>query len=932
VELNVKLRNGFLASLLAALITLAGLSSFVARAQTSDDATATDITKGYSAQRPENGHAYIITMVDGRFVCRDATPAERIQILKRNPNVRTSPVSPSLDGEGFQADAIQTDSTGYKTSTANLTAGHLDIILRPTAQLQANAAALAAFQRAAATWENLITTEITVVIDVDFGPTRFGETYPDGVLGSTSGGIFYAPPYSDVRNRLNVHASNANESNLYASLPTGTGVPTDSGTLTKMDVASPLARALQAISANADPNDTTGDDSLGNAPSIGFNSGADFPFDFDPSDGISPNTIDFDAVATHEIGHVLGFDSEAGLLEVAPTATLRPTIWDLFRFRPGTTTATFSTAQRVMTTGGEQRYFDGSPELGLSTGNPDGKNGDGEQSSHWKDDHFTHFYIGIMDPTLSPGARQQMTNNDRRAIDFLGYNLGALPAAPANDNFVNAITLQGSAGSVNGTNANATKEAGEPAPIPNLTPGGRSIWYNWTAPGTGNATFDTNGSDFDTVLAVYTGSAVNALSASIASSDDISAQNHASRVQFAVTAGTVYRITVDGFDGTSGSITLNWTSTVATPTPTPTPTPVPTPTPATVTGRVVEGTQGLQGVFVGLSSANGTLLQQTTTGVDGRWSFTGASVVVGQAYNISFVKSGYSFAPPGLAFSVNQAAQDMGDVVATKGNQIDASDFFVTQHYRDFLGREPDPSGLNFWTNEIEGCGLNLQCRQVKRINVSAAFFLSIEFQETGYLVERMYKVAYGDLTEASTGLVVPIIKRQEFLADTPLISSGVVVGVGNWQAQLDNNKNAYALAFVQRSRFTSAYPAGMTPSQFVARLDQNTGGALTQTQQVDALVGELTANNTDAGRASVLRKVAENAEVDRREKNRAFVLMEYYGYLRRNPNDAPNTPLDFSGYNFWLTKLNQFSGNFVQAEMVKAFLDSTEYRQRFGQ
>ena len=65
-------------------------------------------------------------------------------------------------------------------------------------------------------------------------------------------------------------------------------------------------------------------------------------------------------------------------------------------------------------------------------------------------------------------------------------------------------------------------------------------------------------------------------------------------------------------------------------------------------------------------------------------------------------------------------------------------------------------------------------------------------------------------------------------------------------------------------------------------------------------------------------------------EFNRAFVLMEYFGYLRRNPNDAPDS--DFSGYNFWLTKLNQFNGDFVKAEMVKAFITSSEYLKRFGQ
>ena len=74
---------------------------------------------------------------------------------------------------------------------------------------------------------------------------------------------------------------------------------------------------------------------------------------------------------------------------------------------------------------------------------------------------------------------------------------------------------------------------------------------------------------------------------------------------------------------------------------------------------------------------------------------------------------------------------------------------------------------------------------------------------------------------------------------------------------------------------------------------------------------------------------MAENSIVNAQEFNRAFVLMQYFGYLRRNPNDSPDS--DYSGYDFWLTKLNQFNGNFIDAEMVKAFISSTEYRQRFG-
>jgi hypothetical protein len=81
--------------------------------------------------------------------------------------------------------------------------------------------------------------------------------------------------------------------------------------------------------------------------------------------------------------------------------------------------------------------------------------------------------------------------------------------------------------------------------------------------------------------------------------------------------------------------------------------------------------------------------------------------------------------------------------------------------------------------------------------------------------------------------------------------------------------------------------------------------------------------------RAQVLRAVAENQNLDNAEFNRAFVLMQYFGYLRRNPDDPQDT--DYTGYEFWLTKLNQFNGNYVNAEMVKAFMSSIEYRSRFG-
>jgi uncharacterized repeat protein (TIGR01451 family) len=260
-------------------------------------------------------------------------------------------------------------------------------------------------------------------------------------------------------------------------------------------------------------------------------------------------------------------------------------------------------------------------------------------------------------------------------------------------------------------------------------------------------------------------------------------------------------------------------------------------------------------------------------------------------------------------------------------NVIDTSPVFVTYHYRDFLNREPDASGLQFWSDGIESCGADARCREVKRIDTSAAFFLSIEFQETGFLVYRMDKVAYGNLP----GLPVPV-RRAEFLSDKRLIGQDVVVGQGNWRQQLEANKQTFALAFVQRQRFADAYPASMAPADFVAKLNLNTGGALSQAEAA-ALAQELSAaGDTFTARAAALRKVAEHAEVSRREFNAAFVLMQYFGYLGRDPDAAPELNRDFAGYNFWLGKLDEFHGNYIAAEMVKAFINSDEYRHRFGQ
>ena len=259
-------------------------------------------------------------------------------------------------------------------------------------------------------------------------------------------------------------------------------------------------------------------------------------------------------------------------------------------------------------------------------------------------------------------------------------------------------------------------------------------------------------------------------------------------------------------------------------------------------------------------------------------------------------------------------------------NPIDTSSFFVRQHYLDFFNREPDAGGLAFWTNNIESCGADANCRNTRRIDTSAAFFLSIEFQETGYFVYRVYQAAFGDISAARP---VPIT-IQEFLPETQRVGRGVVVGLGDWRAQLDANKAAFVNELMARNRFASRYPLTMPSEVYVDTMNANAGGVLSQAER-DALIQELNAaSNSQQARANVLIRIAEDPDLVQRELSPAFVLMQYFGYMRRNPDDPQDT--DFRGWQFWLDKLNSFNGDWRAAQMVSSFIDSLEYRRRFGQ
>ncbi len=266
-------------------------------------------------------------------------------------------------------------------------------------------------------------------------------------------------------------------------------------------------------------------------------------------------------------------------------------------------------------------------------------------------------------------------------------------------------------------------------------------------------------------------------------------------------------------------------------------------------------------------------------------------------------------------------------------NAIDDPGTFVCQHYHDFLARQADAPGQLFWTNEITSCGTDQACINEKRTNVSASFFLSVEFQKTGYFVLRVYKTAFGNQPDNP--------RYDTFIADTAEVNRGVVVGQGTWEATLLANQQAYLLAFVSRSDFMASYPPGQTAAQFVDALFLSAGVTPNDVERQEAI--NAYGSGDTSGRAGALRSVVEGDSIYNAFYNPAFVLLEYFGYLRRNPNDAPDN--NFQGYNFWLAKMDSFSlpGENVRdervalrrvrrAQMVTAFISSGEYRQRFGQ
>ncbi len=248
----------------------------------------------------------------------------------------------------------------------------------------------------------------------------------------------------------------------------------------------------------------------------------------------------------------------------------------------------------------------------------------------------------------------------------------------------------------------------------------------------------------------------------------------------------------------------------------------------------------------------------------------------------------------------------------TAANPIFNTSFFVRQHYLDFLSREPEAGEP--WSNVLNNCSDVNNNPNCDRLTVSAAFFGSPEFQLKGYFVYRFYKLAFNRLPAYAE--IIPDMRQV----------------TGTTPAEVYAKKAAFSNAFTQRTEFVTNY-GGLTNTAYVTTLlgrynltsittpdpqtpDGNVKVTLTSAQLINALTaGTLT-------RAQVLRAVADSDQAFNAEFNQAFVAMQYYGYLRRTPEP--------SGYQAWLNYLNTHPGD--SRTMVNGFMNSQEYRLRFGQ
>lgn len=244
-------------------------------------------------------------------------------------------------------------------------------------------------------------------------------------------------------------------------------------------------------------------------------------------------------------------------------------------------------------------------------------------------------------------------------------------------------------------------------------------------------------------------------------------------------------------------------------------------------------------------------------------------------------------------------------VDSISANPADDARFFLRQQYRDFLGRDADTDGLEYWATQIDQCGKDAECIRNRRISIATAFLAEPEFQRKSAFVFELYQAGLG-----RRPLFSEFNTDRDQLADV---------------AKSDELKRGLILAFVQRSEFLKLFPASLTAQEFVDGLlsgvSQNSGVDLSAERASMLAMYDGAAT----GRAAILKRLAGNEQLVKADTDKFFVLMQYFGLLLRDPDEA--------GYRFWLNSLENKnpSEHARYSPMICAFLSSTEYQSRFG-
>lgn len=330
----------------------------------------------------------------------------------------------------------------------------------------------------------------------------------------------------------------------------------------------------------------------------------------------------------------------------------------------------------------------------------------------------------------------------------------------------------------------------------------------------------------------------------------------------------------------------------------------PTASPAQIIGRIVTSSgDPIAGANV---TAVGSRTIRAITNANGAYKID--NLQAGDFYTVTPLFANYSFVPANRSFTLVQSRTDAiftGSPLAIEEiNPLEGPEFFIRQHYLDFLGREPEQAGLDFWSDQLRACGSELACLRQRRQDISAAFFLSDEFEQTGGYVYRLYAAALSRR-----------VKFSEFVsARTRIIEN----------SDREAGRRLMAAWLVQQTEFTNRYVDANTAELFVDSLIQNIkqDSGVDLSSRRDVLIAAFYSGaDISEGRQLVLVALAEDPAYQDALRNRAFVLVEYFGYLRRDP--------DANGYTFWLNILNQEAGNY--RGMVCAFLNSSEYQLRFS-